>query len=124
MDRLPAASAYRQAMLDDPEVAEYLAQQPEPKGAARPSLEHFTPELAVLYVIADRLGDLQAGQVWAATEGKKTPKVTPLPRPVTGVERIRREHAKRQAESLIDDFKAAQQRWQQTRGGERGAGSE
>lgn len=110
-------------MLDDPEVAEHLARQPEPKGAARPSLEQFTPEVAVLHVIADRLGDLQAGQVWAATSGKKTPKVTPLPRPMTGVERARQALARHQADALMDDFKAAQRRWAEARGGGRDAGS-
>ena len=102
-------------MLDDPEVAESIASAPVGDGPpASPSLVEFSTEVALLTVIADRLGDVTAQLV--ASAGHKPPRIPPLPRPVTGVDRARAVMDRRRHESLVDEVKEAQARWAATRG--------
>lgn len=114
LDRLPAASAYRAAVLDDPEVAAALVAAPAPAGPPpAPSLVEFSTEVALLTVIADRLGDVTAQLV--ASAGHKPPRIPQLPRPVTGVDRARAAMDRMRHESLVDEVKEAQARWAATR---------
>lgn len=109
MDRLPLSSHYRTAVLDDPEVAERLAAQPEPKGQPRPSLYEFGPEVALLTDIKDRLGEVIAAVMVAGRQ--KPPKIPQSPRPTTGVAKARRRMEDRQFELLTAEFRAAQERF-------------
>lgn len=97
-------------MLDDPEVAEELAARAERDGPPTPpALADFNPEVAMLTIVADRLGDVLSQLV--ANAGHKPPKVAPLPRPRTGVDRARARMEKQQHESLVAEAYAAMDRW-------------
>lgn len=110
------ASAYREAWLDDPEVVERIVAQADgkPSPPPRPPLSEFGMEAALLADVVDRLGDVIAAQI--AAGGNKPPKIQPTPRPVTGVERARAAVDRRHHEVLVDEVKAAQERWRATRG--------
>lgn len=111
LDRLPTSSAYREAVLDDPEVAEALMQRLEPqRRSAGPRLSEFDTNVALLTDIYDRLGDVIAAVVMS--NGGKDPKVRPAPRPLTGLDRARKRLEDRQFAALEAEFKAAQERWE------------
>lgn len=63
----------------------------------------------MLTIVADRLGDVLSQLV--ANAGHKPPKVAPLPRPRTGVDRARARMEKQQHESLVAEAYAAMDRW-------------
>lgn len=101
-----------QAQLDDPSVAEWILQQPE-AGPYRPQVQEFTPEMAALYDIADRLGEVMAAVLVAGD--RKAPKIRPMPRPVTAVERARARKETERHLSLVDEVLEAQKRWEANR---------
>ena len=119
LDRLPVNSAYREAMLDDPEVAEALANQPEANGPPQPpGLQEFTPVVAVLADMRDLLQLVHSDLL--ASGGVKPPPFTPAPRPVTGVQRARARVERARHDELVDEVKAAQERWRARREAEEG----
>lgn len=103
------SSAFMEAQLNDPDVAEWIAAQPEKPGSGRPALRDFTPEVASLYDVVDRLGEVVAAII--ASAGGKPPAVTPLPRPRTGIEKARARKARERHLSLVEEVKQAQERW-------------
>lgn len=114
LDRLPTSSAYREAVLDDPEVAEFLARQPETDhGPAAPRLSEYDVERALLTDIYDRLGAVIEAIV--ASNGGKPPRIHPSPRPITGVAKARRRLEMAQYQSLKAEFEEAQIRWAASR---------
>lgn len=114
LDRLPLSSAYREAWSNDPEVADFLLDQPEPP-PSRPQvpLSEYDTQTALLADVLDRLGDVIVAVVGSA--GGKPPKLPPAPRPVTGVERARARRERLAHEALVDEVKAAQERWRKAR---------
>lgn len=114
LTRLPVASAYRQAVLDDPEVAEFLASHDDEDGPPpSPPLSQWTPEVAHLARISDQIQALRIAVI--AGNGGKPPGFIPERRPSTGVDRLalRRELAKH--DDLVAEVKAAQERWETNR---------
>lgn len=113
LDRLPVASAYRQAVLDDPEVAEELAARPDRDGPpASPALAEWTPEVAALTHLGDLLLLLHSDLV--ALAGHKPPQVKPQLRPRTGVDVARARKERQEHDSLVAEVYAAMDRWQET----------
>lgn len=84
IDRLPSDSAYSEAMAQDDEVVELLAQQPE--GGAGPRLTEFGPQVQLLTNVVEALQELIGAVAWLG--GEKPPKVSPLPRPMTARDRL------------------------------------
>lgn len=86
--RLPENSHYKAEIADSDEYAQrMLARQEE--SAQRPRTMHgFTPELAALYEIADRVGALYAVTIAVNSKNGKAPDVPPLPRPQTAAQRV------------------------------------
>jgi hypothetical protein len=115
LDRLPLSSAYREAWIDDPEVAEAIASQPEPPSTGRPRLplSEYDTHASLLADVLDRLGDVVS--VLMQQNGGKPPKVPPAPRPETGVERARRRLEDKRHADLVAEVKAAQERWERSR---------
>jgi hypothetical protein len=116
LDRLPGTSAYREALLNDPEFAEYVAAQPEIDGPPpRPALSEYDPTRAALDDIFDRLGEVVAA-VYIAAGGKAKPPPARL-RPVTEVDRVRGRRERAAHDDLVAEVRAAQERWKQRREG-------
>lgn len=110
VEHLPLSSAFVEARLDDPEVAEMLARQADTGRPSRPSLQDFTPEVAALYDVVDRLGENIAAVIIAA--GGKAPTIAPVLRPMTGVERARMQMEIKHHTDLVDEVNAAMARWE------------
>lgn len=94
---------YHSALINDPEVAEALAELPENRDQAPPASEGWTPLMERLASIEDRLAMLHA-----ATVGAKGHQVVLVPRPVYEFEKLRSRRGKlrsriMQAQLLPDD---------------------
>lgn len=110
LSHLPATSAFIEARLNDPAVAEQvLAAHQENTGPGRPPLTDFTPEVAMLANVFDRMGEMVAWLTVLA--GQKAANPQPAPRPVTGVDRARRRLEDAQHQALVDEVAQAQARW-------------
>lgn len=111
LNRMPGQSAYREALLNDPEVAEEIAATTSTDGPpARPAWSTYTPERAALDNVVDRLAEVATAV--AVAGGIKPPKYQHQPRPVTEVDRARLRREKQAHEDLVDEVKAAQERWE------------
>ena len=99
-------------MADDEELAEQWADAPESPSTG-PRLSEYTPEVAGLDKIYDRLGELIAITVQAHS-GKKAPRIRPAKRPETALEKVRKRLAEQRVTSIIDEVMEAQQRWAET----------
>jgi hypothetical protein len=89
IDHLPATSNYIAAMAGDDQLANQEHASAGPRG---PRLQDWSPEVAALAAVVDRLGELIRIQI--ARAGKKPPAIRAFPRPVTAADRarIRRRH--------------------------------
>lgn len=114
LSRLPGSSAYVEARVNDPEVAEHLASQPENDRPRPPALSEFGPDVAMLANISDLLAVVVANL--EALRNVKPGKPRMAPRPVTGVERARAARARLKHDDLVADVRAAQERWAAARG--------
>lgn len=88
IDGLPSASRTREAILNDPEAVEQLAQMPEPEGEWAPRVSEWTLAHALQY---DQRALLVAIlRTLKAANGDKNPqKVPPLPVPRTLLDEAR-----------------------------------
>ncbi|HEY1177852.1 MAG TPA: hypothetical protein VGF17_16980 [Phytomonospora sp.] len=107
IDMLPSASRTREAILNDPEAAAYLAEQPEPEdGDWSPRISEWSFDHALMY---DQRALLVAIlQTLRQTAGEKRPKkIEPLPRPRTLVDELREQKRERDRRARVDDMKFA-----------------
>jgi hypothetical protein len=116
LSRLPASSAFVEAQLDDPEVAARLVAQPDGP-PSRPRVSDWSPDVARLTDIFDRLGELLAAVIATASGGKVKPP-PPSPRPSTAVDRLKAQAVKDRHRALVAEVKVAQARYQQRSGAE------
>lgn len=106
--RLSDRSALVQAQSDDPEHAEWVLAQPE-RPDPGPAVSDWTPDHAMLVEIRDGVAQLIA--VTVATTGGKYQAPTPSRRPTTAIAKARAAQVRARHNSLVDEVKAAQQRW-------------
>lgn len=113
-DQLPRASRYQAALADDDEMAEqYLAHV----GVARDEMERegkvyrprtlagWTDEVATMADLADAMNQLHATLIQAnSAKGASRPTVNKYPRPVTALDRARRQRDIAQAAQVRDAF--------------------
>ena len=111
IDHLPQGSEFVEAYSNDPDTARAIVEglieipdeDAEPSG---PRLSEWTPEVAKLAEVVDRLSELISIQI--ARAGKKPPRVKPSPRPVTEVGKARaeakREKRRRNAALIIEQL--------------------
>lgn len=104
---LPSTSALAEAQLNDPEFAEWLIGQPS--RSRGPRVSEFSPDVARLTDIYDRLGELIAAVV--LTSGGKIQQPQPSPRPRTAVDRLKDEAHLARHRSLVAEVQAAQARF-------------
>jgi hypothetical protein len=87
-------------MANDEEFLErVLAEAPDEETSNRPPFEEFSPEVAAIYIVADRLADVCRGLVGLG--GKKPKTIAPLPRPASALERIKNRKRRKQHEALV-----------------------
>ncbi len=112
LSQLPTRSRYKLAMLDDDEFADRIVAEAEKSGKsdAGPSLEDWTPEAPYLAAAVDRLGEVVAALVGLG--GRKPPKVHPLPRPRTAIDRARTRRSWDRHHSLVSEIEEARARRQ------------
>ena len=113
LDRLPSASAYREAFLNDPEVAEAMLGQ-DRGGSAKPALSEFTPEVSMITNAVDLLQKIVQLMQGLMSEGAP-PQMRLMPRPEIGVDRLEQDLARRQLEDLFDEVRQSQERLSATR---------
>jgi len=82
---LPQHSFFAEAVSLDDELAASMLDTPGAPPDER--MSHWTPELAVLAAMFDRLGTVVAAVIGSA--GGKPPDIAPYPRPVTAGQRAR-----------------------------------
>jgi hypothetical protein len=103
IDQLPRDTAYMEAVADDEQLATFLLSRPDghSKKPSAPTrrLSEYSAEVEVLSAILDRLGEVT--QAIVASAGAKPRKVTPAPRPVTALERMRTRRALTKHRSLV-----------------------
>lgn len=104
--QLPSWSLTTEAMVNDDELVEMLAQQPSTSGG--PRVSEYTPEVARLDLLVDRLSELIAVSVQVA--GGKAPRVRPAKRPETAYSRADKRRTEQRIGSLIAEVEAAQRR--------------
>lgn len=98
IDHLPSDSYFAEALSQDEELAEQLADRPESDRKERVS--EWSPLRAELVAIVERLESLQATII--ATSGGKPSRPKPRPRPETALDRVRRQQRYAKHRSLVD----------------------
>lgn len=111
IDGLPTASAYREAIALDEELAAVVAEQPakEPK-PWRPPISEHTVEAELL----SQLIDLVKGTVASLSRSKKRPE--PTLRPYTAHETVKRKRRIADRERALDRISQAHQTWTREHG--------
>lgn len=104
---LPAASRYRQALLDDPHTAALIAEAEEPDAQRAPYAVPVSEWNATTILLSKVYQSLeQLIQAVGAPHGSKY-KPKPPPNPVTGVDKARAEKRRREVDRLFDMFTAS-----------------
>ena len=94
-------------MANDDELAEMMLDQ-KPSADTGPRLSEYTPEVARLDVLLDRLSELIS--VTIQVQGGKAPRLRPAKRPETAYSRAQKRRTEQRMGSLIAEVEAAQQR--------------
>jgi hypothetical protein len=100
VDRLPHWGHYKAALAQDEVWAEHLADleeagrlvRPDPEDG--PSLVDYDPIVARLELIADRVLAVRTAVQANYTKNHEEPRFTPLPRPVTAMDRVQERRAR------------------------------
>lgn len=93
-------------MANDDELAETIVDAPV--ADTGPRVSEYTPEVARLDVVLDRISELISVTLQVA--GGKAPRLRPAKRPETAYSRAQRRRSEQRIGSLIDEVVAAQQR--------------
>lgn len=105
--QLPSSSRTTEAIANDDELAESLADV-EPSKSSGPRLSEYTAEVARLDAILDRLSELIATTVQVS--GNRAPRIRPARRPETAFSRAAQRRADKKMDSLFAEVEAAQER--------------
>lgn len=103
--QLSPRSRFKLAMIDDDEYADQIVSQIDELESTGPGLRDWSPEVGYLASVVDRLGDVIAAVY--ASRGVKPPKVKPLPRPKTAIDRARGRRSMSRHLSLVAEVEEA-----------------
>lgn len=106
IQKLPSWSLTTEAMANDDELAEMMLDQPQTDTG--PRVSEYTPEVARLDVLLDRISELIS--VTIQSNGGKAPRLRPARRPETAHSRAQKRRTEQKLGSLIAEVEAAQQR--------------
>ena len=103
--QLPQHSNTKAALANDDEYARLVLdgrtdQDLQRSGQSMATLSEFTPEVAALFTVIDRLGDVCNGLVGLG--GKKPRPNRPVPRPKSAIERVAAENRRKAHQSLVN----------------------
>ena len=101
IDGLPSASRYSEALLNDPEAAAYLAEQPKPNEDWSPRSSEYTLTANLLREILHAIMSLKQTQIGLAG-GSNSGGDKPFPAPVNELDRI----LARMERQWVEDFAA------------------
>jgi hypothetical protein len=107
IQRLPSSSRYVEAMANDDEFAASFLDTPA-KTDTGPQLSEYTPEVARLDLLLDRLSELISATI--QVNGGKAPRIRPAKRPETAFSRLEKRRTEQRIGSLIAEVEAAQER--------------
>lgn len=105
--QLPSWSLTTEAMANDDDLADMMADQPQT--VAGPRVSEYTPEVARLDLLLDRVSELIGVSIQVA--GGKAPRLRPAKRPETAFSRAQKRRTNQRMGSLIAEVETAQQRW-------------
>ncbi|AZS11713.1 tail assembly chaperone [Arthrobacter phage Maja] len=105
--QLPSSSRTIEAMADDDEMADMMMDAPKAADTG-PRLSEYTPEVARLDVLVDRLSELISATI--QVHGGKAPRIRPAKRPETAFSRAEKRRTEQRISSLIAEVEAAQER--------------
>jgi len=94
-------------MANDDELAAMMLDQ-KPAADTGPRLSEYTPEVARLDILLDRISELIS--VTIQVQGGKAPRLRPAKRPETALSRAEKRRTDQRLGSLIAEVEAAQQR--------------
>lgn len=111
IDGLPSASRFRQALLNDEQVAEQIIRAQDeaetngsPQESWRLQVSENTPEVILLTHVLQALDDLSGLVLAQASQGKKKHKPRQLPVPRTAVDTVRERKTKEKAQEIASIF--------------------
>ncbi|WP_347031722.1 hypothetical protein [Brevibacterium paucivorans] len=111
IDGLPSASRFRQALLNDEQVAEQIIRAQDeaetngsPQESWRLQVSENTPEVILLTHVLQALDDISGLVLAQASQGKKKHKPRPLPVPRTAVDTVRERKTKEKAQEIASIF--------------------
>lgn len=99
VDMLPRDTLFSEALANDDELADAYVVDERDRPAATRRVSEFGPVVELLSVIADRQAETINAVIAAA--GAKPGKVSPMPRPVTAVDRAKRRQQRATHEALV-----------------------
>lgn len=105
---LPRHSLTKEALAQDEEFATRIVagrtdEDLRAQGRAAVAISEFTPEVAALYDVVDRLGEVCAGLTQLG--GKRPRPVRPVPRPKTALDRVAHENRRKAHRALWERVK-------------------
>lgn len=107
--QLPRRSRLQLALAEDDEFADRMLDDgADDISSSAPSLGDWTPEVAYLASVVDRLGEVVSAVL--SSSGRKPPKMKPLERPRTAFDRARRRRTRAGVDSLVAEVRQAQRR--------------
>lgn len=111
IDGLPSTSRFRQALLNDPEVAAELVDAEEareragqPPGDWEPSVSENSPEVIMMGRMIALLGDLVNVTISQASQGKQKGRQIKVPTPTTAVDAEREKRSRQKSSMLTSIF--------------------
>lgn len=100
IDGLPRNSEFVQALTEDEDLAAHLLDNPPPDDAVAVRMADWSPELEALHLAIDRLGDVVKAVV-ASIPKARMPRIPPMPRPTTAVDRLRQQRRSTAHRTLV-----------------------
>lgn len=99
IDGLPQSSRFSAAVADDDDFAALFGDVDDAAKPGPPRMTEWSPEVAALVALIDRVEELIGVQV--ARAGKRPPARPPYPRPVTAMERVKKRRSAQRHRDLV-----------------------
>lgn len=101
----PSRSRFALAKAESDELADMIVDE-VPESSSRPPLEGWDTVASMAAVIADRISETISAIV--TTSGNKAPRVKPIPRPETAIDRAKRRKSRKRLYALVEEVTQAQ----------------